>query len=1024
MDDHVFARRLLAVCLAASLCLNPVLGQAGPVLVPQAKAPVGAVSAAAGAGAALSRVSDFAGRREAGPRLESGLALPSALPAVRPTADALTDQAAPIPAGAAPAAEPASKSLPAGSIGASQPESGLSVEGGRSRSVKSADRPRAAAASTPAGAPYRTPSRAALAAGTAPRTLNRTSAGKDLSGIARALQDDRTGAARETLASGYDGLALRPAGRFFKGSAAQHAVSGSAHSGPGPAASKRPAPRSSAKASARLKAKPQARGPPAAAPSVRELRSVPAGRRAAAVALVARRLADGPINSWAYASEMPFLRSFSRLAHSLFGSGGAPFLSSERKLAEAVAEWFEHEGAGLPERRFRKNMAILTDDLYLLSVLSDEGAGERLPLAGLRARYGDLSASRRTSAPGDDPRAGKTRKAGWARKARGSTVSRLFFGKLGRALREALSFIEAKDPSILGFPEVTRRWALSARRRAMLSEFYDRLAVLIRDFDSLEKPSVWETAIDVTGGDRALAAEMLGGIVGQTKRPLRFVERELLGSVPAEETLSAFEKAAKAYYLLGLAHEKSLRRFGRSTLYPAGTDIRSPKFWHFYAAAMLGRRLRAYPRETARTAARLIAMGYEAVTFPIALRMLPFGWRGFTFRLLIGSYGEDVRTQMRGHAFGRRWAEPGRTAKAETDVPGSGRTRTAVRPWLAYVRYSARLFTWNFASPALREWPRLRDRARRAEASGRRPSAKRLRRLFVALRLLAWTGRLSPAGAALAASDDRVAGRARRIFARHFDAGQASRAAFEAFLSRAREDRKRRRTKLGKTLRYALKEAAVLESSALAAHFDGLLQDRERTDRFRSRGQGQILSAFEAAVREAVRRANETAVLGGRVLGVRLTGSYASGAARPGSDLDFQVITEDGRASPAGRLFVEVLRGLWSGRQASAPLDADALYLPPSRELFARLDPEGYAILSPYPKVVEDLRAAGPEEAAPGMRADVPWYGGPLRAAAAILFEGALRALDAWRTLRGEGGKIRPPSLRPATLSGPSSSRP
>ncbi|HAZ07990.1 MAG TPA: hypothetical protein DCZ01_05565 [Elusimicrobia bacterium] len=680
---------------------------------------------------------------------------------------------------------------------------------------------------------------------------------------------------------------------------------------------------------------------------------------------LASSLRQNPINGASYASEADFLFEFAKAARKKFEFSEG--LSPQAQLLLGLERQGD-QGSSI----FLKNLAIVSDDLYLWS--DARNAPERLALAGLRARLG--AASVKASGPtNSEPVA----------PMRGLWISRLAPASFGSALREALEFISARDLAVAGFPSVIERWARSPALRARIGRFEEGLAALNDGFDTLPETSVWRLALEVNDGDVLDAAEMLGGIIGQTKRPLRYVEREFIPRFP--EALGAqedFVKAARCYYMLGLIHEKGLARFGRSGLYPPGSSATGPKFWHFYGAAMVASRLHRHPGYAGKAAGIFIGAAYEAVSLRHNLALLrsrgPF--RGLALGL--ADAGRDIIAHAQGHDFGRGLFLGAASERVPIVVAGGARAR--LRRARGYALNAWWQLWWEAGPPAAKLWNGYRARLKAAETAGLKPTVIDPKGLFISLRLLGLSVRTAAVAEGVA-SDETVLSEARALFARHIAAGDEARAAFNRFLDRARlYNPLQSRAKLRSLAAYCLRESSVLPSEDLAAYYDGLARDDAALAEAGARS-AQVLADFKQTADRIIREANRSVRPGRRVLGFVVSGSFAKGGPRPGSDLDLQLVTEDGGAQD-GNLISE-LEGAWAKLQPTVPLEVFSnAYLPPDPGLIATLHPEPYLIVSPYPEAVALLsREETPARAPPEGR------DGALSRVSRVLLRGWLRAL-------------------------------
>jgi hypothetical protein len=364
------------------------------------------------------------------------------------------------------------------------------------------------------------------------------------------------------------------------------------------------------------------------------------------------RLQSRPIHQGEYATEGPALRDFHVDAQRYAGLAGR-CADPEVTLLKAVFRVRKQLTAATHASAlgtFDLNLAVLTDDLYLRPALK----GSRLSPTGRRTVATIRTIAGRASVKtyeelGFAPKApAATRRQPWAFRLGGSMP-----GALGEALRT----IQPHDLGVAGFPSIVERWARSPELRGMLTQFSGKVADLRRRLQRGQPgASVYDLALACTGNNHRLAAEMLGAIVGQTKRPLRHVENVVLPRHPdAVGAPAAFADAARTYYLLGEIHELSVKRLGRSLLYPPDAPAdQGPKFWHFYAAEALSLNLleRGYRPRAVRDGGALIAAAYEVTSIPKNLRLEPRGGPAALLKHVKDSAG-DVRRQVLGNRFGR-----------------------------------------------------------------------------------------------------------------------------------------------------------------------------------------------------------------------------------------------------------------------------------------------------------------------------------------------------------------------------------
>ena len=365
-----------------------------------------------------------------------------------------------------------------------------------------------------------------------------------------------------------------------------------------------------------------------------------------------RRLAAAEIHGGAYASENATLKKLHRDARRYAAAIGKAGGNASARLARDL---YLRRPRGKTKngalRLFYKNLGIISDDLYLASYAQPQSwsQGERQSLARVRAACGPRGVKLETP-PDAASRA-------FDHQAFAVRIVAALPGALGEALRQ----IHPTELAQLGFPGVIERWSRDPQLWQGLTSFTADLRRL-RDRLRANAPpheSVWELALRHSEGQPLRAAELLGIIVGQTKRPLRYVEQVVTPRYPtAGASTAAFGDAARAYFYLGEVHELALANLGKTILYPPGTNLSTPKFWHFYAAMALGWNLqqRGSSASTARHLGTLIASGYEAATLP---KNLSLG-RGLSFASLgdwLKDGLNDVNTQREGYRAAARLRE-------------------------------------------------------------------------------------------------------------------------------------------------------------------------------------------------------------------------------------------------------------------------------------------------------------------------------------------------------------------------------
>ena len=660
---------------------------------------------------------------------------------------------------------------------------------------------------------------------------------------------------------------------------------------------------------------------------------------------ILKELVDQPINSEEYASETDFLRRFSSVARTRFKTKESRPFWVEIQLINFLSEG-ERRG-----NTFVKNMATLTNDLYLQMQTLNPLAEERMAMAALRTRFGIMATKTKSELVAtliEPHRQSHLKKSN----IKGMTLTELLPGPLREAARDALNFISPKDLKITAFPSVCERWALSATHRQMLVDFYDRLAALDKQMDSLSQtPSVWQIALNVTHDNERDALEMLGGIVSQMKRPLRYVEQEVIPIYPqAKGADIAFAQALKAFYLLGTIHEKSIRRFGQSALYPTGSSNYDLKFWHYYAGALLAYQLNKYPKWVIRSIGLAVAMGYEITTFPISTGSVPSRfWIHRLFKSGAQAF-DDVKRQMAGNALGLQLAQ----ATTETPEPKPVK-KPSLKFYYHILRLNALYFWGNLGFRyQIEQWKSFKHALEDARAQTTIAIKGNARSFFIGTTMLGWTGSANALN--LRASEDHILTESKKLFRKYFQTDQKATDAFDYFLERAAKLYAGELVlKLRKNVIAALRNGALKKPDELATFYDGLLSDEEQKaqERFQEIENERIVSDFCAVANKTILDFNKDLPVGQKIAAILLIGSFASKTTGTTSDLDIQIIAEN----PGGKHipeFIKQLRNAWEKRDKTR-IDAWVVNLPFIKEAVSLPINGPTLVLSPYPNVVAYL---------------------------------------------------------------------
>ncbi|HBL16510.1 MAG TPA: hypothetical protein DD417_07080 [Elusimicrobia bacterium] len=205
----------------------------------------------------------------------------------------------------------------------------------------------------------------------------------------------------------------------------------------------------------------------------------------------------------------------------------------------------------------------------------------------------------------------------------------------------------------------------------------------------------------------------------------------------------------------------------------------------------------------------------------------------------------------------------------------------------------------------------------------------------------------------------------RKIYGRYFREDPAARAAFERLLERAQDFNPHRpATQFRKVIQEGMLAAATMDIGKVPVFFDALAAPEAAAHLVEYQAAQMIpdLALFDRLAKDVIHEVNRHAQPGQRVLAALLMGSYAIGAAGTKSDLDLQVVTEDGHTRHLAE-FYELLQERWDAAGKSQHEIGDFQYaLPPSRGLIDSIHRAPYLIFSPYPEVIAGLQRSRAED--------------------------------------------------------------
>jgi len=270
---------------------------------------------------------------------------------------------------------------------------------------------------------------------------------------------------------------------------------------------------------------------------------------------------------------------------------------------------------------------------------------------------------------------------------------------------------------------------------------------------------------------------------------------------------------------------------------------------------------------------------------------------------------------------------------------------------------------WYTVPRLIQRWEGLR-RSYIASKSDK-PAVRKRIGFFIAHRVLGSTGSYGPMGFRIAANR-AVTHDAWWIYQHYFDGTAESDAAFARFIARAHDyNPNRRSTQYRKTIFHGLREASVAGRDDLASIFDSLATPEEAAvlrDYQAGGRQDEVLDRFDRLVEETILELNAGVSAGSRIVAAVLLGSFANHAAAPRSDLDLQLVSEDGRGS-GNRAFIARLKERWKEEGfPEHPVSGFEYGLRLSRGLLDLVHREPYRLITPYQPVAEALSRTQEEE--------------------------------------------------------------
>lgn len=246
-------------------------------------------------------------------------------------------------------------------------------------------------------------------------------------------------------------------------------------------------------------------------------------------------------------------------------------------------------------------------------------------------------------------------------------------------------------------------------------------------------------------------------------------------------------------------------------------------------------------------------------------------------------------------------------------------------------------------------------REQEEKSRGTERAVKDLEGMWIAWRTKGYSGRVQTAGFEVA---DRktIREQAWATWRRYFPQDAASTAAFSRYMDRVERYVPASRPSNYRKLAFgAFFLTPIVPAVELASRIDAMLSEEHLAAiaRHRAERQDAIVASFEKASLAAIREVNKTLPRGKKIVAVAMLGSYSIGQSTPDSDIDFQLVTQDG--SPDGiEPFKAALVRHWTENKLDK-LEAFQFALPPSPEVVKASFNEGYRVFSPDPRAVAAL---------------------------------------------------------------------
>jgi hypothetical protein len=243
----------------------------------------------------------------------------------------------------------------------------------------------------------------------------------------------------------------------------------------------------------------------------------------------------------------------------------------------------------------------------------------------------------------------------------------------------------------------------------------------------------------------------------------------------------------------------------------------------------------------------------------------------------------------------------------------------------------------------------------KARGADKELAVENLEAMWLDWRVQGYSGRVTTAGFEVA-DRESIRKDAFKFFDRHWGKDEASRAAFRRYMDRVDATVPLARPSNYRKHAFASPfDLAGLSAKEVPAKLDSLLTGEHKVEiqRHRDERQDAVLNSFKAAANASIVDVNASLPEGKKIVAVILLGSYAINQSTPKSDIDYQLLTQDG-GTAAVKPFSEALDRNWKENKLDK-IEAFQFTLPPSRAVVVESFQEGYQVISPDPAAVKAL---------------------------------------------------------------------